>query len=99
MVVASLGSSLVALKLRRIREIHNAETANESAATDITQTSGMNDINAPASSGPATCAAEKVAWMRPLAATRSSVETRLGIAANSPALKAMNTVDWMKVTA
>ena len=55
-------------------------------------------MSAPASSGPTTCAAEYVAWIRPFAVTRSSVETRLGIAANSPALKAMKMVDWMKVT-
>jgi hypothetical protein len=37
--------------------------------------------------------------MRPLAVTRSSFETRLGMAANSPALNAMKIVDWMNVTA
>jgi hypothetical protein len=37
--------------------------------------------------------------MRPFAVTRSSVATRLGTAANSPALKAMKMVDWMNVTA
>ena len=76
-----------------------AEIANDAASKAMTHTSGRNETSTPASKGPATCAAEKVAWMRPFAVTRSSVDTRLGIAANSPALKAMKTVDWMNVTA
>src|SRR5204863_8768900 len=98
-VVASFGSSLMTLKLLRINASDRAETANEPASNAITHTSGRNEIITPASSGPATCAAENVAWIRPLAVTRSSVETRLGMAANSPELNAMKTVDWTNVTA
>jgi len=86
------------LKLARTRDSDRAETANDAESNDITHVNGMTERSAPARSGPATCAAEKVAWIRPLAVTRSSVETRLGIAANSPALKAMKIVDWMNVT-
>ena len=86
------------MKLPRISASESAETANEPESTAITQVSGRTDRSAPASSGPATWAAEYVAWMRPFAVTRSSVETRLGTAANSPELNAMKIVDWMNVT-
>ena len=98
MVVAPLTSSVALLKLARTSISDDAEIAKDPASKAITQTSGKKEINAPARSGPATCAAEYVAWMRPFAVTRSSVETRLGIAANSPELNAMKTVDWMNVT-
>ena len=97
-VVASFDVSLTTLKLARMRESERAEMTNDPASNAITHVSGKNEMSAPASSGPDTCAAEYVAWIRPFAVTRSSVETRLGIAANSPALNAMNTVDWTNVT-
>ena len=81
-VVAAFGLSLTALKLARIRESESAEIANDPASNAITQVSGKNEMSAPARSGPETCAAEYVAWIRPFAVTKSSVETRLGIEAN-----------------
>ena len=53
----------------------------------------------PASGGPATVAAEKLAWIRPLAATRSSAATRLGMAANWALSKAILSVELTKATA
>src|ERR671919_569575 len=94
-VVRSFGSAEVTLKLVRIVASNNAEKTNDAESNASTQVRGSQRISAPASRGPATWAAEYDAWIRPFAVTRSSVATRLGIAANSPALNAMKIVDWM----
>ena len=76
-----------------------AETRNEAASTSSTCWTGAAVMSSPASSGPATWAAE-LAWTRPLAATRSSSEgTRLGMAANWAASKAIVSVALAKATA
>jgi hypothetical protein len=76
-----------------------AEAGNEAASTSSTCCTGATVTSRPASTGPATWAAEQLAWTRPLALTRSSLEgTRLGMAANWAASKAMVRVALAKAT-
>src|SRR5690348_7617183 len=91
---AASGASAV-LKLRRIAASDAAETKKEAASSTKMSATGITASNEPASKGPRTVAAEKLAWMRPLAATRSSVGTRLGMAANWAASKAIEIVAAM----
>jgi hypothetical protein len=77
-----------------------AESRNEAASTHSTCWTDATVMSSPASSGPAIWAADQLAWTRPLAATRSSSEgTRLGMAANWAASKAIVSVALAKATA
>ena len=88
-----------ALKLVRIRPSEAAETRKETASTVKSVARGRVSSASPARKGPLICAASKLALMRPLAVIRSSPSTSEGMAANWPALKAIETVDSTKATA
>ncbi len=60
---------------------------------------GKNARRPPATSGPSTVAAEKLACIWPFAATSLSRSTRLGIAANCAAWKKMPRVAEAKIAA
>src|SRR5437762_14380283 len=76
-----------ALKGRAIKESITAEATKDAASRSRIASTGTKTRNAPATSGPSTDAAAKLAWIRPLALTSSPDSTRLGIAPNSAATR------------
>src|SRR4051812_15888284 len=92
-------STVAALNDFWISDRNTAEHANEAASTTKIPSTGMTAIKAPASSGPQTVAAEKLAWIRPFAVTRSSLSTRLGIAANCDESNPIDIVEFRNATA
>src|SRR5882724_8827152 len=88
-----------ALKGRAIKESITADATNDAASRSRIASTGTNTKRAPATSGPSTDAAAKLAWIRPLAVTSSPESTRLGIAPNSAATKKIERVDETKTTA
>jgi hypothetical protein len=72
----------MALKLRRMAASDAADTRKLAASKNSRSAGDMSVTSTPARIGPKIWPAEFVAMIRPLAATRSSRPTRLGIAAN-----------------
>jgi radical SAM superfamily enzyme YgiQ (UPF0313 family) len=89
----------MALKLRRMAASDAADTRKLAASKNSRSAGDMSVTSTPARIGPKIWPAEFVAMIRPLAATRSSRPTRLGIAANWPQLNKIPSVDWAKATA
>src|SRR5437588_11622204 len=87
-----------ALKLAPISASEMAEMTKEAASTEESTWIGIVSSAIPARKGPAMAAASKLALIRPFAVTRSSPATSEGMAANWPALKAMERKDSTKAT-
>ncbi len=92
-------AGVAALKLRRIRARQPDETRKEPASTNRRSGTGTKATSAPAIPGPRIWPALFVAMMRALAVTSSCSPTSEGMAANSPQLKMIPSVDCTKVTA
>ncbi|HEY8860805.1 MAG TPA: hypothetical protein VIN37_01755 [Candidatus Limnocylindria bacterium] len=61
-----------ALNGLRMSDSATAETTNVAASTTSSWSTGSTTSSAPATSGPSTPAPANVAWIRPLAVTRSA---------------------------
>ena len=75
-----------------------AETMKVRASHHNTTCNVVATSSTPASSGPMMLAKGALAWMRPLALSRSSWDTRLGIAALVALTKPTVSVELMNVT-
>jgi hypothetical protein len=76
----------------------SADTRNVAASMYKSCSTWKKTSRPPATSGPATVAAAKLAWIRPFAVTRSAWSTRLGTAPNCAASKKIESVPAMKIT-
>src|SRR6266699_4930929 len=83
---------VLALKLLLTSRSETVETRNEAASIKSNRGSGTRMSYSPATNGPMMLAGEKLAWIYPFAAIRSSGSTILGRAAKLAAVKPMVSV-------